>query len=160
MLTHQTLQVITALIITQSYCLAKQIEQFERLHKNVSKELILIRKDFSPAQERVYSLLDNIDKMSSITKNILAKKRNYKTQYLKALDEAKARNKEYNDLERAYNEKKDQAQTYLLQLEQERERTQFLERQQQELTSKINLYDETLNQSLSRTSTSEPISPR
>lgn len=160
MLTHYALLGITALTLTQSYCQAKQIEQFERLHKNVSKELISIRKDFSPAQERVYSLLDNIDKMSSITKNILSKKRNYKAQYLKALEENKAHIKEYSDLQHAYNEKKDQAQTYFLQLEQERERTQLLEKQQQELSSKINLYDETLNQSLSRTSTSEPISPR
>lgn len=137
------------------------MQQFEKLHKNVSRELIAIRKEFSPVQDRVYFLLDNIDKMSALTKEISLKKKKYKTNYLQILQENINFKKEQTQLQQTCEQAKTESQALLSQLTQERERSAFLEKQYQSLNLKLTQYEEeALAQSLSRTSTSDPISPR
>ncbi len=49
-------------------------EQIHSLYKQMTNELIGIRKDFAGTQHRVYTLLDQVDKMYNVTKNLHQRK--------------------------------------------------------------------------------------
>lgn len=57
---------------------AKTLEQMQALHKEIGNELMSIRKEFTAAQPKVYSLLDQINKMYNLAKVSIEKKHKLK----------------------------------------------------------------------------------
>ncbi len=55
-------------------------DQIQTLYKQITNELMDIRKEFAGAQPKVYSMLDQIDKMNNMTKTIYQKKRSLEAQ--------------------------------------------------------------------------------
>ena len=62
------------------YCslVAKTLEQMQVLHKDIGNELMSIRKEFTAAQPKIYSLLDQINRMYNLAKVSLEKKHQLK----------------------------------------------------------------------------------
>ena len=61
-------QVLIICLIAFVPCFPKTIEQINLLHKDIGNDLMSIRKEFTAAQPKVYSLLDRIDRMYNIAK--------------------------------------------------------------------------------------------
>ena len=53
---------------------AKTLRQMQDLYKNIGNDLMCIRKEFEAAQPKVYSILDQIDKMYNLAKLTAEKK--------------------------------------------------------------------------------------
>lgn len=53
---------------------AKTLQQMQDLYKNIGNDLMSIRKEFTAAQPKVYSILDRIDKMYNLAKITAEKK--------------------------------------------------------------------------------------
>lgn len=49
-------------------------DQIQTLYKQITNELINIRKDFAGAQPKVYTILDQVDKMNNLTKAMYQKR--------------------------------------------------------------------------------------
>jgi chromosome segregation ATPase len=56
------------IITMSSRCNAGPIEQMQELYRNISQDLVDIRKEYVGAQPKVYSLLDQVDKMYTLAK--------------------------------------------------------------------------------------------
>ncbi|MFH1253876.1 MAG: hypothetical protein V1646_00400 [bacterium] len=55
---------------------AKTLQQMQDLYKNIGNDLMYIRKEFTAAQPKVYSILDRVDKMYNLAKVTAEKKHN------------------------------------------------------------------------------------
>lgn len=55
---------------------AKTLQQMQDLYKNIGNDLMCIRKEFVAAQPKVYSILDQVDKMYNLAKVTAEKKHN------------------------------------------------------------------------------------
>jgi hypothetical protein len=67
--------------VCASYCAAantKSAVQMQQLYKKIGSDLITIRKEYSAAQPMVYSLLDQVEKLYAVSKNVHQKKVQYK----------------------------------------------------------------------------------
>lgn len=56
---------------------AKTLQHMHDLYKNVSDDLMSIRKEFPATQPKVYSVLDRVDKMYNLAKTAVDKKNKY-----------------------------------------------------------------------------------
>lgn len=77
-LSRQILYALAMIILIQSHCAAKCAQEFHLSYKKINEELINIRKEFSATQPKVYFLLDQIEKMNRIMQEALTKKNSYK----------------------------------------------------------------------------------
>lgn len=77
-LLRQMLYTLAMIISIQNQCFAKLAQEFHQSYKKINEELISIRKEFSPTQPKVYFLLDQIEKVNRIIQEALVKKNNYK----------------------------------------------------------------------------------
>lgn len=58
---------------------AKTLQQMQDLYKNIGNDLMSIRKEFVATQPKVYSILDQVDKMYNLAKITAEKKHNLNT---------------------------------------------------------------------------------
>ena len=75
---------VVCVIACTNYCalsFAKSAVQMQQLYKKIGSELIVIRKEFTAAQPKVYSLLDQVEKLYAVSKNVHQKKVQYKKLY-------------------------------------------------------------------------------
>jgi|GEM_PF-5475249 len=77
-LSWQTLYVLVMMICMYKTCSAKAAQEFHQSYKKINEELINIRKEFSATQPKVYFLLDQIEKIKKIMQETLIKKSNFK----------------------------------------------------------------------------------
>ena len=55
-------------------------DQLQTIYKQITNDLISIRKEFAGAQPKVYSILDHVDKMNNMAKIMYQKKHSLETQ--------------------------------------------------------------------------------
>jgi phosphoglycerate-specific signal transduction histidine kinase len=84
--------------INYSFCNTKILEQIQILHKDIGSDLMSIRKEFTAAQPKVYSLLDRIDKMYNLAKVAAEKKDLIKTELKNKISENKRLQSELSNL--------------------------------------------------------------
>lgn len=83
-----------------NYCLlnSKTLEQMQMLHKEIGVELMSIRKEFTAAQPKIYSLLDRIDRMYNLAKIALEKRQKLKIDLKNKISENKKMQSDLNAL--------------------------------------------------------------
>lgn len=92
------------------YC-GQTVEQLQELHKKIGGDLIKIRKEEPKLQPLVYSLLDQVGKFYSLSKEIVGKKKDYKRLFTVEKSARKLLRKEATNLQsllKQTNEKFDQ----------------------------------------------------
>jgi peptidoglycan hydrolase CwlO-like protein len=68
-------------------CLAKDdYSILQDLHRNIGKDLIIVRKEHAGAQAIIYSVLDQVGQLYTFSKNILEKKEKYRQLLRRAKD--------------------------------------------------------------------------
>ncbi len=87
------------LVLTSMYALnAKTLQQMQELYRNIGNDLMSIRKEFTAAQPKVYSILDRVDKMYNLAKVTAEKKHNLSVQLKNQSSETKKLYDEINTL--------------------------------------------------------------
>jgi phosphoglycerate-specific signal transduction histidine kinase len=71
---------IASVCISISHCNPKTLEQIQYLHKDIGGDLMSIRKEFTAAQPKIYSILDRLDKMYNLAKTEVEKSDEIKTE--------------------------------------------------------------------------------
>jgi chromosome segregation ATPase len=141
-------------------CYPKVLDQFNKLHKTACTELISIRKQFAPAEQKVYFLLDQLDKMGSLTKEIHSKKNVYKQKYHQINSTLQQEQENKKNLQASLNTLNQKLIASEQQLDAEKTKTLLLAQHNDELFTKVRSFEDEIGQSLSRTSSSDPTSPR
>lgn len=73
-------------------------EQLQSIYKQITNELISIRKEFAGAQPRVYTVLDHIDKMNNLAKTSYQKRHALEAQINSTSSNAKSLREENKSL--------------------------------------------------------------
>lgn len=164
-LSPQMLYLLAMIISIQSQCCAKLAQEFHQSYTKINVELINIRKEFSTTQPKVYFLLDQIEKINRIMQEALTKKNNYKKKCRDLSTQADILKNKNLLLKEKVLVLQNELEKTTLNLAQEQNINTILKQERESaaakaktMTDKQPLVEPT--QSLSLTSTSDPISPR
>jgi chromosome segregation ATPase len=133
--------IFVPLVCHPDHTWAKSTELMQESYKKIADGLIGIRKEFPPAQPKVYAMLDQLDKLHSTAKNVTLKKNTYKKKLLEKTAENAALRNELNTLRSEMSSTKstlESAKSTLDQkLEEDKEQIELLTREKKELLNKI-----------------------
>lgn len=139
----------------------KNSSEIHTVYKKIGEDLINLRKEFSAAQPKVYSLLDQVDKMYTLTKTTQQKKTDYRKKYQESIKQGARALQENEALKSQVKNLEGKLLFTSTKLEEEKQLREYLAKVYQAKPVHVEKIAPTVdNQSLSLTSTSEPISPR
>jgi septal ring factor EnvC (AmiA/AmiB activator) len=153
----------------------KTLQQMKDLYKKIGDDLVTVRKDFTAAQPRIYSVLDQIDKLYNLAKDTVHRRKTVKKSLKEKIAEIKKLHSELSVLKSELGSVKQRLDTTNKQLESEKVHLSQLSKEKGDLLGKVKKLevqrmkkreqDEALEQakvlqSLNLTSTSAPSSPR
>lgn len=155
---------INLIFVTQLSC-GKNSSEIHNVYKKIGAELINLRKEFSATQPKVYSLLDQVDKMYTLTQTAHQKKINYRKKYKESLHQGAIAQQANILLQAQVKTLESKLLITSTKLEEEKQLREYIAKAYQEKPTPAPapvLQQEPLlvDQSLSLTSTSDPISPR
>lgn len=123
-----------------SYCAAantKSAAQMQQLYKKIGSELITIRKEYSAAQPKVYSLLDQVEKLYAVSKNVHQKKVQYKKLYKVKEIEVVSLKKEIAQMKNEFQSTRSQLDATHKKLEAEKANANNILKEKNEIINKI-----------------------
>jgi hypothetical protein len=155
---------VNLMFFAQLLC-GKNSSEIHNVYKKIGAELINLRKEFSATQPKVYSLLDQVDKMYTLTQTAQQKKTVYRQKYKESVQLGAAAQQENIILQAQVKTLESKLLLVSKKLEEEKQLREYIAKAYQEkpvtAPTPIIKQDPIMDdQSLSRTSTSDPISPR
>ncbi len=151
---------VNLMFFAQLLC-GKNSSEIHNVYKKIGAELINLRKEFSATQPKVYSLLDQVDKMYTLTQKAHQKKTNYRKKYKESIQQGAIAQQENMLLQTQVKTLENKLLLVSTKLEEEKQLREYIAKAYQEKPTPIKKQEPMLgDHSLSLTSTSDPISPR